>query len=177
MFRISLLSDYHCPPEPPFSDLNLTFFSPLTQQEDVISVTFLELSDGQAPPGNIPSKPPVLPSKKAAPSFSSYFIIVPVGLFMVAIVMCMALNRAATNSASGFQAKLPPESAASTPHHALLSPMTSPMTSPQQTFQRTPAYNPSQQYTPQVAGSASSTAYKRRTGFSSSPGQHGLFSQ
>lgn len=210
-FRISVLSDYHCPPEQPFTDLNVSFSSSITHQEELVSVSFLETDSASCPdvsPG-IPGSPDTpltrgggsgRGSAKPLSSTSPPWMLILVAILTIilaTLVICVALNKSSANGNSGFRAHLPPSSSSST----ILSPSNTPMTSPQQPSLHASSYpGPAQQtpssqsfyaqhprQTPLGAGGSGgpTTPFNlglgmsphRRTGLSSSPGQHGLFSR
>lgn len=190
-YRIFVLPDYHCPPEQPFADLNVSFASAITHQEELVSVTFLE-SDLTCPdgPASVPFDTPTVPYtatgkglwSRTGTLYFPYIVVTVVVVTLATIVICLALSKSSTHSNSGFSAHLPP---GSTSHPTFSrSPMASPISSPQQSMHhmssyQTPAFHPhQQQHTPSgvLPGSGAPGSAYKRTGFSSSP-QHGLFSQ
>lgn len=199
VYKLSLLSDYHSPPEPPFTNLTVSFLSPLAQQEELVLVTFAEsdLSCETPPTIMLPKdskmKSPVQEdTRPLVPSPSNHLpITVAIVVFFVLIlmVMCVALQKTSTTLKSGFQSHLHP--GGHSPIHPT-SPAYSPITSPHVPGVRPPGVYPtastpnivsppgsniaSPQQIPFYGSGLSSTAY-RRTRMSSSPKQHGLFSQ
>lgn len=181
-YRLSLLPDYHCPPELPFTSLNVSFFCTLTNQEEFVSVSFMELDNMQAafPTADTSVNPRSKAKGALTPSIPPYFpyiLVTILAVILATIVICMALNKSSAHSESGFSEHLPVD----TSTHPAFSPTATPLTSPQQvpvgsSFHQTPAFP--QRTTPGVAPPSISqqSAYKR-TNLSSSPGQHGLFSQ
>ena len=197
VYRISLLPSFHSPPEPGFNPLNITFSSPSSQQEQLLAVTFLE-SDPSCPttPTSVSPDTPIQTTPGKGISYPSsylyYIIFIVVAIVLVTIVMCLALNRTSIDSKKGFSSHLPPSGS---PPQSPLGPMaTSPPlhSHPPQNlhasgYQGHSSFNVSGQHgrtlpthTPIGHGSARSSPPQggfNRTGFSSSPGQHGLFSQ
>ena len=200
VYRISLLPSYHSPPEHAFDSLNVTFSSPLTQQEQQVSVTFLE-SDQSCPttPTLDPSDTPTQATQVIVyPSpYLYYIIIIVVAMILVTIVICLALNKTSSVSKQGFSSHLPtPGGVHGSPQNTLSPMMGTPSTHPRhpppsqpQTLYSSSGYqgssasfNVSQHgRTPVGHGSGVTSPTSQggfnRTGLSSSPGQHGLFSQ
>lgn len=189
VYRISLLPSYHSPPETPFSELSITFLHPHTQQEEIVSVTYIQPTDPACPPTSTTpttaaTKPVTLVPKwrVGKPSYAVLIVTIFV-MFLATLVICLAINRTSTSSSTGFSAHLPPSpppvGMASTP----ISSPTPKGTLQQQLYSSGPYQSPtspiggfgvhSQHHTP----STMPTPSPRKTGFSSSPGQHGLFSQ
>jgi hypothetical protein len=181
-YRLSLLPDYHCPPEPPFTALNVSFLCTLTNQEEHVSVSFLELDATPTQPPDMPFNAGSKVRGAVTPSVSTYFphiLVTILAVILATIVVCMALNKSSAHSESGFQVHLPLD----TSTHPALSPTATPMTSPQpvgSSYLQTPAAlsQHHQQATPgSLSRSGAPQSGYRRTNLSSSPGQHGLFSQ
>lgn len=208
-YRISLVSDYHCPPEPPFNRTNISFLSSIAHQEELVSVSFLELDQACPPPevSNLaPLYTPLVPADAprgslppSLPLYFSYIFVTILTVIVATVVICLALNKSSSHGNTGFSAHLPPTSSGATPTPPTLNTAFSPVATPmqQQTSHmsgypsrtHTPAtpFHPVTQHTPAVATPtgiprgaappASGTHRRPGTGFSSSPGQHGLFSQ
>lgn len=202
VYKLSLLPDYHSPPEPPFTNLTISFLSPLAQQEELISVTFAESdpSCDTAPSISLPkdSKTDTSDqdqekkhSQPAPDSSSNKLGIIAMSIFfcvLMLLVMCVALQKTSTNSKSGFPSHLPP--GGKSPLHSTSLPY-SPVTSPQQSMHAPigPGVYPTSSTPNIVSPSGSNVASPhqtpfglpssacRRTRSSSSPKQHGLFSQ
>ena len=182
-YRLSLLPDYHCPPEPPFIDLNITFYSILTHQEEYVSVSFLESDlscpvEVQATPSAaVPYPPRAKETKNSLSASLTYLLVAFLILLLVVMVICMALSKSSTHTrSSGFSEHLPPNHT-SPQHHALSPSQATPMSSqPPSMHYQSPTFN--QRQTPMSATpSVAMPSTRQRTPFSSSPGQHGLFSQ
>ncbi len=192
-YHVSILPDYHCPPEPSFTNLNVTLSSPLTRQEEVVSVTFLE-SDISCPtdtPNTGILDTPKQPSRDRRGSggipqgYFPYILVAILAVVLVTIVVCLALGKTNSHPNTGFSAHLPRGSPLSPAHP--LSPTPGPphsgRVSSYSQHQQTPSgFNipQSQQATP-ISSPATivpgSTGPYKRPGFSPSPVQHGLFSQ
>lgn len=190
VYKISLLPDYHSPPEPSFTNLSVSFLSPLSQQEELVSVTFVEDvfcedTTSISVPRTYVQKGKTLPSSSLSSQLPIILGIIFL-LVLVLLVMCVALQKTST-STSGFQSHLPP--GGQTPHQSH-EPAYSLMSSPQLSMHSSgiggPGVYPSSstprktvnspQHTPYHGSGLPSTAAHRRTR-SSSPKQHGLFSQ
>lgn len=190
-YLLTLLPDYHCPPEPPFTALNVSFLCTITNQEEFISVSFLE-SDLSCPddPAALPVGTPLATWTRGkgalppfVPTYFPYILVTILALILATIVVCMALSKSSSHAESGFSEHLPPADASLQP----LSPSASgtPFTSPQQSLHmpppsvgayQTPAFNASR-HAATPTPSFSMAGASKRTSFSSSPTQHGLFSQ
>ncbi len=203
VYKISLLPDYHSPPEQPFTNLTIAFTSPLAQQEELVTVQLLESEQqacehptlGAQTPLEFRSSQEVPKDKMNSPTVLEFF---PVMIFMVILfvllvlmVMCVALQKSSPGRGTGFQQHLAGAAGGQSPPQSPGPTQYSPGTSP--TSHLSPAtglggvpITPSTSYmypsnlaTPQQNFASglhpSSTAY-RRTRSSVSPKQPGLFS-
>ena len=203
-YKLQLLPDYHSPPEPPFTNLTVSFLSPLADQEEIVAVTFSMDGACEATPTlsiTSDAKKSALANKGVAPlltfSQSSQLVLIVGSIFLfvlIVLVLCVALQKTSTSN-SGFRVHLPP-SGGQPPHH-FISPTPSPVTSPSQQplysqgrgppggFPSTSTPNVTTpaarlntvgyQPTPFPGSGITPTTYQRRS--SSSPKQPSLFSQ
>ena len=191
-YKLSVLPDYHSPPEPSFTNLTVSFLSPYSQQEELVYVTFAEDLSCETPhsislPGTLVKKghtPPSLASSSQLPIIIGLIFL----LILILLVTCVALQKS-SNSTSGFQLHLPP--GGQTPIQSYATAYTSVNTTPfsmHAPHREAPGIYPtpsipshqrmnSPQHTPFLGTGPSSTASQRRTRASSSPKQTGLFSQ